>query len=218
MAMPGDRTDPAHRLGYQLAEHIIAAWPQEMYDPLWLREFAGKTTFVGGITRFDGRVAGDTGPSRRPRVLVLSGTGGTDLSMDDVRLCTRRHHEYEWQALGIPGAPWVDDPWPQLCSADVVISHAGQNAVADIAAARRAAIVIAQSRPFGEQDATAAALAANGLAVSVPRWPSVAAWPHLIDAAMTLGGRRWARWHTAGAAARAARVIDSLASRAGAVR
>jgi hypothetical protein len=72
MAMPGVRTDPAHRRGYQLAEHIIAAWPQEMYDPVWLEECAPKTTFAGGISRFDGRECDNTPPSGRPRVLVLT--------------------------------------------------------------------------------------------------------------------------------------------------
>jgi UDP-N-acetylglucosamine--N-acetylmuramyl-(pentapeptide) pyrophosphoryl-undecaprenol N-acetylglucosamine transferase len=211
MAMPGIRTDAAHRLGYQLAEHIIAAWPQQMYDPVWLREFAHKTTFVGGISRFDGRERDDTPSPGLPRVLVLSGTGGSDLSMTDIRLCARRHRGYRWQALGVPGTPWVADPWPQLSSADVVVSHAGQNAVADIAAARRPAIIIAQPRPFDEQQATAAALADKGLAVSVPQWPAVTAWPHLIDTAVTLGGHRWPFWQTAGAAARAAAVIDTLA-------
>ncbi|OUS91775.1 glycosyltransferase [Rhodococcus sp. NCIMB 12038] len=213
VAMPGDRTDPAHHLGYQLAEHILAAWPQEMYDPLWLREFADKTTFVGGISRFDGRPSDDGPSAGRPRVLVLSGTGGSNLSMDDIRLCANQHRGYRWQALGVPGAPWVDDPWPQLRTADVVVSHAGQNAVADVAAAGRPAIIIPQPRPFGEQHATAAALAANELAVSVPRWPSLTEWPHLIEAATTVGGHRWPRWQTAGAAGRAAAVIDSLAKR-----
>lgn len=33
IAMPGERTDAPHHLGYQLADHIIAAWPQNLYDP-----------------------------------------------------------------------------------------------------------------------------------------------------------------------------------------
>lgn len=211
MAMPGVRTDPAHQLGYQLAEHIIAPWPQEIYDPVWLQEFVHKTTFVGGISRFDGREGADTPPSGRPRILVLSGTGGSDLSIDDIRVCARRHRQFRWQALGVPGGPWVDDPWPQLSGADIVVSHAGQNAVADIAAARRPAIIIAQERPFDEQQATATALADSGLAVSVPQWPAVTAWPQLIETALARGGQRWSRWQTAGAAARAAAVIDTLA-------
>jgi len=214
IAMPGERTDPAHHLGYRLADHIVAAWPHAMYDPEWLREFAHKTTFVGGISRFDGRAPAGGPDSARPRILVLSGAGGTAATLADVRRCAHRHRGYRWQALGVPGAPWGNDPWPELCGADVVVSDAGQNSVAEIAAARRPAIVIAQPRPFGEQEATADALARGGLAVTVPQWPELNRWPALLDRALALGGERWVRWQTAGAATRAAAVIDSLAKRA----
>jgi hypothetical protein len=214
IAMPGERTDPAHRLGYRLADHIVAAWPQAMYDPEWLREFAHKTTFVGGISRFDGRAPAAGPASSRPRILVLSGAGGTAVTVGDVRRCAHVHRDYRWQALGVPGAPWIEDPWPELCGADVVVSDAGQNSVAEIAAARRPAIVIAQPRPFGEQSATAHSLASGGLAVSIPQWPEVTRWPALLDRALALGGDSWVRWQTAGAATRAAAVIDSLAKRA----
>lgn len=214
MAMPGERTDSPHRLGYRLAEHIIAAWPQDAYDPVWLREFAHKTTFVGGITRFDGRHLIERGCARRPRILVLSGSGGTTVTVEDVQDCARIHHRYRWQMLGGPRARWVQDPWPALCGCDVVVSHAGQNAVADIAAARRPAIVIAQHRPYDEQRTTAGVLAAHRLAVSVPRWPPLHQWPALIAETLALGGDRWVRWQTAGAAQRAAAVIDDLAHEA----
>ena len=211
MAMPGERTDSPHHLGYLLAEHIIAAWPREMYDPVWLRKYAHKTTFVGGITRFDGRHPTVRRCARRPRILVLSGSGGTTETVEDVQECARIHHRYRWQMLGGPRARWVQDPWSALCGCDLVVSHAGQNAVADVAAARRPAIVIAQHRPFGEQRTTAGVLAEHGLAVSVPRWPPLQQWPGLIAEALALGGDRWVRWQTTGAADRAAAVIDGLA-------
>ncbi|MHA4849983.1 glycosyltransferase [Rhodococcus sp. MSC1_016] len=218
IAMPGERTDAPHHLGYQLADHIIAAWPQNLYDPRWLREFAHKTTFVGGISRFEGRAVTAPDRSVQTRILVLSGAGGTSLTMDDIRHCAHEHRNYRWQALGIPGAPWAEDPWPHLCGCDVVVSHAGQNAVADIAVARRPSIIIGQPRPFDEQVETARALGNAGLAVSIPRWPETSKWPQLVDRALALGGDRWVRWQTSGAAARAAAVIDSVAKRAGGLR
>ena len=42
-------------LVYRVADHIVAAWPRDLYDPPWLRPHAAKTTYVGGISRFDGR-------------------------------------------------------------------------------------------------------------------------------------------------------------------
>src|SRR2546430_2737882 len=49
---------------------------------------------------------------------------------------------------------WVDEVWPRRSDAGVVATHAGQNAVAEVAAARRPAIVLPQNRPHGEQHAT----------------------------------------------------------------
>jgi UDP-N-acetylglucosamine--N-acetylmuramyl-(pentapeptide) pyrophosphoryl-undecaprenol N-acetylglucosamine transferase len=102
-----------------------------------------------------------------------------------------------------------------LCAADVVVAHAGQNSVADIAAARRPAIVIPQDRPFAEQDATAAVLTRERLAVVEPHWPEPSRWPALIARARHCDGGRWERWQTSGSAARAAAVIEEVASRRG---
>ena len=33
VAMPGERVDAPHTLVYQLADHILAAWPQDLYVP-----------------------------------------------------------------------------------------------------------------------------------------------------------------------------------------
>ena len=70
-----------------------------------------------------------------------------------------------------PSTRWVEDPWPLLCAADVIVTHAGQNAIADVAAARRPAVVIAQPRPHDEQLSTAQALHAAQLAVVHRGWP-----------------------------------------------
>ena len=42
MAMPGDRIDAAHDLVYQAADHILAAWPRELYEPPWLQAALGE--------------------------------------------------------------------------------------------------------------------------------------------------------------------------------
>ena len=66
MAMPGDRIDAPHDLVYQAADHILAAWPRELYEPPWLREHSAKTTYVGGISRFDGRAPNAAIAQSRP--------------------------------------------------------------------------------------------------------------------------------------------------------
>ena len=73
------------------------------------------------------------------------------------------------------GSHWVDDVWSRLCKADVVVSHAGQNAVAEIAAARRPAVLVAERRPHDEQIHTARALAAAGVVRLADSWEDVVA-------------------------------------------
>jgi UDP-N-acetylglucosamine:LPS N-acetylglucosamine transferase len=211
VAMPGDRTDAPHELAYRAAEHVVAAWPEKLYEPRWLEAHSGKTTYVGGISRFDGRDRLSRPPGDRQGVLVLNGAGGAEVDVDAVARCAAAHPEFRWTTLGVTGGPWAEDPWPALCAADVVISSAGQSSVADIAAAGRPAVVIAADRPFTEQHATAQALQRAGLAMVRSDWPDLADWPGLLEAARALGSDVWDRWQTVGAAARAAALIERVA-------
>jgi hypothetical protein len=76
--------------------------------------------------------------------------------------------EITWKTLGLRGGRRTPDPWPDICAADVVITHAGQSCVADVAAAPRPAIVLPQPRPCDEQHATAETLRRDRLAVAHP--------------------------------------------------
>ncbi|HWO64260.1 MAG TPA: glycosyltransferase, partial [Umezawaea sp.] len=167
VAQPGHRTDRAHRTAYDLAEAIIAPWPRQPASD-WPREWLAKTAHVGAFSRFDGR---PTCPATaRRNVLVLWGAGGLAVSETQLHAAATATPEWHWHIAGPPAsgtAPgphppnlhhhgWVDDPWPLLGDAGVVITHAGQNALAEVAAARRPAVVIPQPRPFDEQHATAA--------------------------------------------------------------
>ncbi|MGE2729601.1 glycosyltransferase [Mycolicibacterium vaccae] len=209
VALPGERTDVPHVLVHRAADHILAAWPAELYTPRWLAPHAHKTSYVGGISRFAGRAAtavpSDDGDLR---LLLLGGAAdafGETACWDTLGMtCT---------AIGGSSGTWVDDPWPQLCDADVVISHAGQNSIADIAAARRPAVIIPQQRPFGEQHCTAAVLERSGLAVTSSGWPTLDAWPQLLTRAQAADPGRWRRWQVDGAAARAAEAIEATAAR-----
>ena len=88
-----------------------------------------------------------------------------------------------------------------------MVTHAGQNAVADVALTDAAVIVIPQHRPFAEQHATAAALSHAGLTVEVSEWPSADRWPGLLTGTLALDRSEWSRLQVRGAAARAAEVI-----------
>lgn len=220
VAQPGHRTDRAHRTAYDLAEAIIAPWPRRP-APDWPEAWLAKTVHVGAFSRFDGRA---TSSAARRNVLVLWGAGGLAVSESQLHAAAAASPEWHWHIAGppaagkAPGPPppnlrhhgWVRDPWPLLGEAGVVITHAGQNALAEVAAARRPAVVIPQPRPFDEQHATAAALDRADLGVVVPAWPEPHRWSAVLTRAQSRGGD-WSRWSHGDGAARAAAVLRDLA-------
>lgn len=218
LAMPGIREDAPHQLGYRQASAILAAWPRWVELPSHLHQHADRVHAVGGISRFAGRTAPPAHPHRPGdplRVLVLSGAGGSSWTSATWRRVEAACPQARFTYLGGTLGPRSEDPFPQIAAADVVISAAGQNSIADLAVARARTIVLAQARPFGEQAATAALLAREGLAV-VPapgaedEFPPPERWPLLLEEARALTPD-WSRWETDGAADRAAGVIASAA-------
>ncbi|MCU1405435.1 MAG: hypothetical protein JWQ43_1738 [Glaciihabitans sp.] len=215
MAQPGERTDEPHRLAYTAAELVIAPWPEGAHSSRELRQLADRVTYVGGISRFEGRA---TPTADRSGVLFLGGGGAVDTarisaSLDDAALAVPNT---PWTALGISGTdhfdgtPWTADPWPQLTAAEIVVSWAGQNSIADLAAAGARAVIIPQSRPFQEQVATGRTLSRIGLATVLTSWPAASEWPSVIERARGLTPR-WGQWEVDGAAARAAAAIEEVA-------
>jgi hypothetical protein len=210
MGMPGVRKDAAHQLAYRLADAILAPWPEWADLLVGGAAWQDKVYPVGAISRFEERARRSEPEGRGRRVLVLSGRGGTELTADALAAAQRTTPQWEWTVLGPPSRRWVADPWPLLCDADVVVTHAGQNAIADVAAARRPAVVIPQERPHREQRTTADAVRDAGLAVVCPRWPEPRAWPALLSEAVRRGGDPWSRWSSGSGASRAAAVIEEL--------
>ena len=209
-AMPGVRDDPAHQLAYDVADRIVAAWARPVYDPAFLHRHAVKTAYVGAFSRFDG--AAPVGAAD-DSVLVLTGAGGTTVGRGDVAAGQAAVPGLRWTGMGVPGQEWTRDVWPALSRAAVVVTHAGQNALAEVAAAARPAIVVAQDRPFGEQHAVTEALHSHGIAVGLSTWPDPSRWPALIETARSLGGAGWRRWSTGHGAADAAAVIATVGAR-----
>lgn len=210
IVVPGARGDAPHRLGYAISDSLIGAWPRRAHSGMVTgldAPTARRIIPVGAISRFPV----NQGCPVRPRsVTLLHGSGGTALTGTLVRRLRTDTPRWSWTILGGPGA-WYEDPWPILTSSGVVVTHAGQNALAEVAAARRPAVVLPQTRPHDEQVTTASVLAADS------SWPAEVVhaaglpdWSALLERVATLDGSAWAGWCDGRGAQRAAREIERV--------
>jgi hypothetical protein len=210
VAQPGDRTDAPHRLGYDLADRILAPWAPGTIPAKALVGREDRVRSVGAISRYDGRARteADADADDVRRVLFLG------LALDPVRLAQTidllSADGWVVESAGAGSDDRIDDVWPLLSRATVVVSAAGQNSIADLAAADARAVVIAQERPFDEQSEMARVLAAHGLAQTVAADASPAEVVDSIRRAADTAPR-WDVWQVSGSAARAAAAIEELA-------
>jgi hypothetical protein len=99
-----------------------------------------------------------------------------------------------------------------LARADVVVTQAGENALAEVAACRKPAIVVPADRPHDEQRTTAGVLADGPWPVIVePDFP-LSGWAERLAAADRLDDARWSGWCDGKAARRIVDVLDGVAT------
>jgi len=207
--LPGRRDDAAHLLGFGVSSVLLAAWPSSVSGmlPGLPESLASRVRHVGGLSRFP---ATPPHAVRRPgpwRVAVLLGRGGGAPSRSALERVEAQTPGWGWTVLGGERSAWSDDPFSVIRDADVVICQAGQNSIAEVAAAQRPALVLPAARPHDEQATTAAALAAGGWPVEVAQTLPAAGWPTRLERLRGLDGRRWVDWCDGDAAGRAAEVL-----------
>lgn len=214
---PGVRDDEPHLLRCRAAERLIAAWPPGVHRETVARA-EKRVSEIGGVSRFERR-GREPRDRRRPRVVHLnaSGTGGDHRFWRAVRATAAELGVADWVELGGPDGEWLRDPWPVLCSADVVVTGAGQASVADAACADVPLVVVPGKHEYGEHDATAGALGPIPGASVMRYGDGPTAVAHEVRAQMdraldgeTAGIRAW--WGVDGAAQRAAEVIRATAT------
>ncbi len=243
-AQPGEREDAAHSLGYRLSSAVVAPWSKALHPARMDASVESRMDRVGAISRFSaGRAVGSAAGryariDRRPnQVAVMNGSGGRGESTLELIVQQAR--------AAAPGFDWViiegqdgESVSRMLRQSSVVFTHCGQNAVAEVAASRVPAVLIAEDRPHDEQHSLARALDAAGLLQQPVRraeWeapaphtlgatiPAVAVnlgddidWMGTIQALQTRDGEDWMLWSDGNAAARAAGVIERVAEEASA--
>ncbi|MEO7268479.1 MAG: glycosyltransferase [Knoellia sp.] len=229
VAQPGERTDAAHAAAYDAASAVLAPWPTWASENIWHTSTVlgrdawpdGRLVAVGGITRGPG-VSASAAPrlsrsaplsplSAAPRLrgLVLAGADGfDDPDLHDV--ITDSVPDVDWTVVG--GRAWVPNVHDRLAESDVVVTHAGQNAIADVARWGLPAVVLPQRRPFEEQQHMGAVLASSGIAQVVQLGDVKGThWGDLVELARKTGGEGWRTWGCQGAAARAASLVEVVA-------
>lgn len=211
VVQPGDRGDGPHRLGLGVADALVACWPPAAGDLAagLAADDVRRVVAVGALSRFP-VVPARPAAARGTEVVVLGGSGGdawTTGQLDD--LCARAGRPV--RVLGGDGR-WEADPFARLRDAAAVVVHAGQNALAEVAAARVPALVVPAERPHDEQRTTARRLATGPWPVRVLDRLEHPDPARLLDEVAALDGARWASWCDGDAARRFADVVQDVAA------
>lgn len=216
VVLHGVRTDRPHRTAWDSATALVGPWPAAHTAP-WLAPWADRLTAIGLTSRFDGRPVAPPAADREVLVLLPAGAHGVAPAAVAAAARATAPDGWRWTVTadpppppGEPGVRWagrVEDPWPLLGAATVVVAAAGSGSVADVAAARRPAVLLPQDRPFDEQRAHAAHLAGTAPVVVADRWPAADAWPALLTRAAALDPTRWDPLHDGRGATRFAAVL-----------
>lgn len=204
MRQNGRRDDLAHEMCYSNASVLLAPYPEWLEDEQVAEWVLEKTVYVGGFSRFDGRIRGPEdghpdgaartrlGVQPETRLVVVMGGEGGQVGWP-IAAAAAATPGWRWVVLGSGwqtditglGVGWVDDPFDWLQAADVVVTHAGHNAVMECAAAGRPLLVIPQDRPYDEQRHKAQRLQRHDVAIVKPEWPTASAWPALLERTAT---------------------------------
>ena len=219
----GRRWDKGHTLAYEWACGLLAPFSEKMEQtdcPPWIRK---KTFYSGGFCRFSGRQPAPKAPSAyvqgKSNVLVMTGFGGTDMTVEAIAHSAHQTPRWRWHLLGdhpkvsgVCSHGVVEDVWPFLCHADLVIANAGHNATMEIGAAGSPSICIPVWRHFDEQVCKADVLKQLGLSIVVDKWPRSQDWATLWKESRSLKAD-WSHLQDKDAPNKAAQYLFDIATK-----
>jgi hypothetical protein len=225
----GRRTRTQQQLLDRAALGMLAPYPEDL-SPRDVRN-SSRTVHTGLLSRFSGR-AGDRDAARRQLelapedrlVTVLGGKGALGVPDDELAEAAASTPGWRWHVLGgttpsrstVGGAVehhgWVEDPWPHLLAADVVISGASLSSVAEVADAGVPLVVVPRRSSDSDERRFADALGRLGAAVPLGSWPPASRWAATLDAAAATDPSPLASRCDGRAASRAAEWLDAWAA------
>ena len=200
MRQNGLRNDLPHQAAFQSSIGLLAPYSFALEDegtPSWVQN---KTYYAGGFSRYAGRSLRRAEARRQvgmhsdtTYVVVMNGLGGTGNPLEKIKQAALKCPDQQWWVVG-PTHPTdetlpvnvrvvgrVDDTFPYLKGADVVVASAGNNTVMEVATAGTPYVCIPEERPFQEQVAKADALRRMRAARVLPTWPATADWPSILQ-------------------------------------
>jgi hypothetical protein len=206
IAQPGDRADAVHTLGYSIVDAIVGCWPPAASPFLASEDAMARVEAVGGLGRFPV----SPGVPNARQIAVITGRGGRGQSTLSTVVAEAR--------LALPDYDWIElqDATPALVAATLrksllVFAHCGANVIAEIAAVRTPAVLVAEPRPFGEQEWVARELARLDVPALVVSPGDMTRWPSVIGRLASYRRDAWNLWVDGHAAERAAAIIERVA-------
>lgn len=232
VASRGHRDDRARRLAYDAATCIVAPW-HAVTQPDWPRRRLDRTHWIGGLSRYDGHtpsgrelspeVDGDPrhGPYRDGErcVVLVTGDGGHELDRRTLHVVADATDDWCWHVVGdlepaphdrVIGHGAVDDLWPLLCHAQLVVGPDSGGLLDEAAAARARFVSLPPPRASREQHDDVRRFADAGLVTVAPRGTRPPAWPDVLKQATQLDPHRWEHHHDGNGGERFARLLDTL--------
>ena len=207
----GFRRDPAHVAAFQLADVLLAPFPpclEDEHTQDWIKE---KTLYLGLFSRYDKRHE-DRATCRAELgleedasvVLVVNGSGGEDQTVSYWERVARLNPDYHFLLLGnmdrersdepnVSAVGYVQDTYPYLRSADIIVGSGGTNTMSEIGAVGGRYLSLPEPRPFDEQQYKMEALQRVGLTRIVEPGIHPGDWAKWLRRAQDLQPARWRR-------------------------
>lgn len=191
---PGARDDPGHHLALGLAGASVGFWPDGMTDvllPGLAPDVRTRVRAVGGcVPRPDPDETDPRVAAGGRRAVLL---GGTD---DEPGPVPAAVPGWTWDVVAVDGD--AERRRDAMRRADVVVTPAAEGLVAEVAGARRPAVVVPRASAHDEEAVLASALAAGPWPVCAADPSSLGdgprAWGALLGEVAELDGEGWRGW------------------------